>query len=99
MIDEVFVFIDADPTGRTDEEFDLEWILDRATDAVLRCGIKVLLIDPWNEIEHAREKNETMTDYVGRSIRALKRFARLYDVNNYLSSRIQRKMCVSRGRA
>lgn len=80
FIDDRFVFIDSDPTGRDDEDFDLEWIIDKATDAVLRDGIRCLVIDPWNEVEHARGPNESMTDYIGRSIRALKRFARLYDV-------------------
>jgi twinkle protein len=79
-IEEHFVFIDADPTGRQDEDFDLDWLLDRATDAVLRDGIRVLVIDPWNEIDHARRRDETMTEYIARGIRALKRFARLYDV-------------------
>jgi len=79
-IDRALVFIDADPTGRNDEEFDLDWILDRATDAVLRDGIRTLVIDPWNEVEHARKTSESMTDYIGRSIRSIKRFARLYGV-------------------
>lgn len=79
-IEDRFVFIDADPTGRDDQDFDLDWIIDRATDAVLRHGIQVLVIDPWNEVEHARRKDESGTDYIGRSIRALKRFARLYSV-------------------
>jgi twinkle protein len=80
FIDEYFRFIDADPTGREDVEFDLDWIIDKATDAVLRDGIRVLVIDPWNEVEHARRRDESVTDYIGRGIRALKRFARLYDV-------------------
>ncbi|WP_316176239.1 AAA family ATPase [Bradyrhizobium sp. SZCCHNRI1073] len=80
FICEYFRFIDADPTGDNDDDFDLDWIIDRATDAVLRDGIRCLVIDPWNEIEHARRKDESMTDYIGRGIRALKRFARLYDV-------------------
>lgn len=80
FIDEYFRFIDADPTGKDDEDFDLDWIIDKATDAVLRDGIRCLVIDPWNEIEHARRRDESMTDYIGRGIRALKRFARLYDV-------------------
>lgn len=75
------VFIDADPTGQSDDiDFDLDWILDRATDAVLRDGIRLLVIDPWNEVEHARASSESMTDYIGRSIRSIKRFARLYEV-------------------
>lgn len=79
-IERNFVFIDVDPTGKDDEDYDLDWVLDRATDAVLRDGIRVLVIDPWNEIEHAKRRDETMTDYIGRAIRAMKRFARLYDV-------------------
>jgi twinkle protein len=80
FIDEYFRFIDSDPTGREDVEFDLGWIIDKATDAVLRDGIRVMVIDPWNEVEHARRRDEAVTDYIGRGIRALKRFARLYDV-------------------
>ena len=74
-----FVFIGAEPSGGEDD-FDLDWIIDKATDAVLRDGIKVLLIDPWNEVEHAKAKGETLTEYVARGIRALKRFARTYQV-------------------
>jgi twinkle protein len=80
FINEYFVFIDADPTGQNDEDFDLAWLLERVADAVYRHGIKVAVIDPWNEIEHARRRDETMTDYVGRSIREIKRFARLYNI-------------------
>lgn len=77
-----FVFLDLDPTGtgQWDEPFDLDWVINRATEAVLRDGIRILVIDPWNEIEHARERGETMTDYIARSIRALKRFGRLFGV-------------------
>lgn len=82
FIEDRFVFIDTDPTGTgaNDEPFDLEWIIDRATDAVLRDGIRVLVIDPWNEVDHARERNESVADYIGRGIRALKRFGKLYGV-------------------
>jgi twinkle protein len=81
-IERNFVFLDTDPTGTgdSDENFDLEWIIERATDAVLRDGIRALVIDPWNEIEHAKGKMESVTDYVSRGIRMLKRFARLYGV-------------------
>lgn len=75
-----FVFIDADPTGDMDEDLTLEWILERAADAVLRDDIKVLVIDPWNEVEHARPKSESETQYVNRSLRAIRRFALRYDV-------------------
>ena len=77
-----FVFLDTDPTGtgENDEPFDLAWVIDRATEAVLRDGIRILVIDPWNEIEHAKDRGESTTEYIARSIRTLKRFARLYGV-------------------
>lgn len=80
-INEYFSFIGADATGdEQDDNLDLNWILERARDAVFRDGINALVIDPWNEIEHARPKHETTPDYIARSIRDLKRFARLYGV-------------------
>lgn len=75
-----FVFIDADPGGEDDQDLTLEWLLERAADAVLRDGVKVLVIDPWNEVEHARPKGESETQYVNRSLRAIRRFAIRYQV-------------------
>ena len=80
-IEDSFVFIGTDPMRKDEEDdFDLDWIIDKATEAVLRDGIRILLIDPWNEVEHARGRQETMTEYVARGIRALKRFARKHNV-------------------
>lgn len=77
-----FVFIDIDPTGtgEADEPFDLDWVIDRATEAVLRDSVRILVIDPWNELEHARAKGENSADYHARAIRALKRFGKLHEV-------------------
>lgn len=60
-------------------ELDLEYIIELAKVAVLRDGIRLLCLDPWNEIEHKRKADETETEYTGRSIRALKRFAMNYE--------------------
>lgn len=74
------LFIDSDPNGDGDDVMTLDWVIERATDAVLRDGIKILVVDPWNELEHARDRNETSSEYIGRSIRQLKKFARRYGV-------------------
>lgn len=79
FIEHHFVFIDDEPGGG-DEDLTLEWLLERAADAVLRDAIKVLVIDPWNEVEHARPKGESETQYVNRALRAIRRFALRYDV-------------------
>jgi twinkle protein len=79
-INDMILFIDNDPTGKVELEFNLEWILDRATDAVLRDGVRILVIDPWNEIEHTRARDVSLSDYIGRSIRTMRRWAQQYSV-------------------
>ena len=74
-----FYFIAPDPED-DDTVHDIDWLLERMTTAVIRHGMKVCIIDPWNEIEHRRERDESNTDYTGRAIRKLKAFARRYDV-------------------
>lgn len=63
-----------------DQEMTLEDVLEFARIAVLRDGSRLLLIDPWNEIEHKRRADESETEYTGRAIRALKHFARQHQV-------------------
>jgi twinkle protein len=74
-----FIFIDHDTSG-DDEDITLEWLMERAADAVLRYGIRILVIDPWNEVEHAKDQRESMTDYVNRSLRQLKKFGQRYSL-------------------
>ncbi len=48
-------------------------------DAVVRYGVDWLLLDPWNQVEHKRDRGQNESDYQGKAIAALKRFARSYD--------------------
>lgn len=64
-----------------DDDVTLDWMLDRMEAAVVRFGAQVIVIDPWNEMDHSRNRDETMTEYVGRAIKALKRFARKFQVH------------------
>lgn len=73
-----FVFIAPEPDD--EDVHDVAWILDKAAAAVIRHGIKVLLVDPWNELEHARRRDESPTEYVGRALQMIKSFARRYGV-------------------
>lgn len=67
-------------TARDEEtELDLDYIIELAKVAVLRDGVRLLVLDPWNEVEHKRERDETETEYTSRAIRALKRFAVNYE--------------------
>ncbi len=63
-----------------DDEMTLENFLEYCRVAVVRDGVKFILLDPWNELEHKRRSGETETDYISRALRAIKRFAKQYDV-------------------
>jgi twinkle protein len=78
FVERYFSFIDHDPR-LDDEDIDLDYLLDRAATAVFRYGAKLLLIDPWNELEHKVGGNTSLTQYTGDAIRKLKRFGRSFD--------------------
>jgi twinkle protein len=63
-----------------DEDATLDWLLDKMEVAVCRYGAKIIVIDPWNEIEHCRRPGETETEYTNRAIRVLKRFGKRFGV-------------------
>jgi twinkle protein len=54
----------------------LDWVLDRAAWAVTNRGVEVVFIDPWNELDRARKRDEMMTDYIGRCLMLVKDFCR-----------------------
>ena len=80
FINEYFRFIDAGRDDENDVEMSLDWVIERAVDAVIRDNVNILVIDPWNEVEHCKGRDESMTEYIGRGIRALKSFARRRNV-------------------
>ncbi|MBO0332613.1 toprim domain-containing protein [Sneathiella sp. CAU 1612] len=58
----------------------IDWILEKARLSCLKYGIKGLVIDPYNEIEAGRDKNQTETEFVSQLISKIKRFCRTHDV-------------------
>jgi twinkle protein len=63
-----------------DEEMDLDRFLELCRVAVVRDGVKMIVLDPWNELEHKRRRDETETEYTNRALRAMRRFADRYQV-------------------
>jgi twinkle protein len=55
-------------------ELDLDRLLDLMEVAVMQHETDLVVIDPYNEIEHKRLRDETETEYAGRFIRTIKRF-------------------------
>ena len=58
-----------------DEAPTIDLILDSAHAAVLRHGVRGLVIDPYNEIEHRRPPAMSETEYVSQLLGRVKRFA------------------------
>lgn len=64
-----------------DESPTIDWILEKARAAVMRYGIKGLVIDPYNEIESRRPSNMSETEYVSELLSKVKRFAQGHGVH------------------
>lgn len=62
----------------------IEWVLDRARDAVLRYGIKGLIIDPFNRLRRSKEAPEKVDEYVAYVLDLILSFAEMHDVHVWL---------------
>ena len=77
-ISENFMFINPQ------DDLTIESILDKAKYLVRKCGIKILVIDPFNKLDHLQEKGESETQYISRFIDRLTNFARINGVLVFL---------------
>jgi twinkle protein len=62
----------------------LDWLLAQAVVAIEKSGVSTIVIDPWNELEWARKKDQSVTDYIGECLRTLKAFLRVFDVTGII---------------
>lgn len=76
IVDKYFHFININQV-----EITLQGILDKARELVGRKGIKGLLIDPWNYIEHKVPANYTETQYISECLTEIKTFAVKYGIH------------------
>lgn len=64
-----------------DDDWHIQGVLALAKTLVFRKGIKGLVIDPWNELDHSRPAGQTETEYVSFVLTEIRKFARQYDVH------------------
>lgn len=62
----------------------LDALLAVADQLILRKGALGLVLDPWNEIEHARPRDVSETEYIGICLRQIRRFARAHQVHVWI---------------
>jgi twinkle protein len=70
-LDDHFSFLMPDENTLT-----ISAILDLAKTLVYRRGIRALVLDPWNEVDHSRPNGMTETEYISESLTKIRRFAR-----------------------
>lgn len=71
FINEHFHFIKPE-----NERYTIDKILEGFEYTVAKYGVRFVLIDPWNTLEHQKPKDESETNYVGRMLNKFKYFAR-----------------------
>ena len=59
----------------------IDGVLQLAKQLVYRFGIKGLVIDPWNELDHSRPAGISETDHISASLTKIRRFARENDIH------------------
>ena len=55
--------------------------MEKCAIAIIRYGAKIVVIDPWNEMDHIRPPGMTLTEYTGFAIKQFKRLANKYQVH------------------
>jgi twinkle protein len=75
-IDDHFSFI----VPSEDDDVTVPWLIERAAAAVIQHGAKIIVVDPWNEMDHDRG-DMTITEYTGQAIKAFRRLAAKYRVH------------------
>lgn len=67
-----------------DDALTVDGILDLCRMVILKKGVKGIVIDPWNEIDHTKPTNLTETEYISSCLTKIRRFARQYGVHIWL---------------
>jgi twinkle protein len=76
-IDRHFAFVVPDE----DDEVTLQWVLERLAAAIIRYEVQIVVVDPWNEMDHTRPADISLTEYVGFAIRQFRKLARKHNVH------------------
>lgn len=89
--DELYSVMDSTLSGfffiqpeRDEDMMTVDAILKRAKALVYQYGIKVLVIDPWNEIEHDMPAGQREDQYLSIQLAKIRRFARVNSVHIFL---------------
>lgn len=67
-----------------DDELKFDSIMKKSVICCLKHGIKGLVLDPWNEVDHTRPMGLSETEYISKCLTKIRYFARTYKVHVWL---------------
>ncbi|MCP4336385.1 MAG: toprim domain-containing protein [Mycoplasma sp.] len=67
-----------------EENYSVDNILASAKSLVLRKGVNILVIDPYNKLEHNRKSNQSETEYISQFLDKILNFAHKYETIVFL---------------
>ena len=67
-----------------EEDMSVDNVLAKAKHLVRRYGIRVMVFDPYNKIEHMRDRGETETEYISRFLDRMIMFGKRHNVLVFL---------------
>jgi twinkle protein len=90
QLDQALTWANEHFTWIAPEQPTLQCLLAIARQLVLRRGVRGIVLDPWNEIEHARPREQTETEYVGLCLREVRLFAKSAGVHVWIVAHPQK---------
>jgi len=59
----------------------VDWFIQAAQTAIVRFGCRLIVLDPWSQIDHDMDRSEREDQYVRRTLKRFKILARTFDVH------------------
>lgn len=76
----------------------LSWLESMVYTLAVRDGCKLIIVDPWNELEHLPEPGESMTSYINFATKFIRQLAERLDVHIALVAHPRKMMTEGRPR-
>ena len=68
-------------TYEADDKHNLEWLRLMIYTLAVRDECKLIIVDPWNELEHLPEPGESMTSYINFALQQIRQWAQQFDTH------------------
>lgn len=69
---------------RDEDMLTIDNILAKCKSLIYRHGVKIIVMDPWNELDHGYAQGEREDQYISRQLAKIRRFARVNGVHIFL---------------